>query len=453
MEIILTALAVAGIATALVLWAALNRARAQGTDLAAAAEQARLAESEAREARIRAETEVTQLRAWLTDKDDQIAKAGTGKEKFETVEKALAAVKTTVEQVQASHRAREEAVSETLARSREQGEKVFRTVERLSGRFGNPKQRGTLAEDWLVVALQNYDLRRDIHFTVQQATGLGAGSEGTRAVLDVYLKLPDGGGIALDAKFPWSEAHSRLDTATEEEREAVLADLATRLKGHIKGLAARKYTEATDVKVGAVWLIVPDWYSLVLAREADPNLPEFARSQGISVIPVEGLAEVAGSMLLAHQLRDWSERVAGAFTPEQAAAKLDALNDLIAKLGDVARKYNSLGKAIENTFSSFGAGGKVTRHVIRPTTDLAGKDAEELGAPDLHMIDEGRAPTLAERIDAGLEEIEERTAASGEEITISAQIEAEIVELEAGPAPAVESPSDETDETGEADAA
>jgi DNA recombination protein RmuC len=388
--------------------------------------------AEAREAKARAEADVAQLNARLADKEAEVGRAGAGRERFESVEKALATVKTTVEQVQSHYREREESVAKHLEASRKQDERLSRNIERLAGRFGNPKQRGTLAEDWLVVALENYDLRKGVHFTVQQATRLGPGAEGSRALLDVYLKLPDGGGIALDAKFPWSEQHARLDVADEDERGAILTDLAGRLREHIKQLASREYTEAADVKVGAVWMIVPDWYSLVLAREADPELPEFARSRGINVIPVEGLAEVAGSMLLAHQLRDWSERVEGAFTPKQAQEKLDALMELVEKLGEVAKKYNSLGAAIDKTFASFSPGGKVTRHVIRPTEDLADRDPAELGIPELHHIDEGKAPTLAERLEQG-------------RLQIEALIEAEVVELEPGPRTADDERSAESD--------
>jgi len=329
--------------------------------------------------------------------EDEATRAKQERDDLREFGESLKQVEQAVAQYKSREDVRDSKVSEMLAGVSQKSDRVVERVDGLVGRWANPKQRGQLSEGWLVAALRQMGLRDSVHFETQKRVEIDAARGQKDGVIDVYLLLPNAQGVALDAKFPWVRLIGEvLDEDRDEAREFALRKLRDALRSHIKDVAGREYRSVRDISVRHVLVVVPDWHTLELVKSADPKIVEFAREQGVGLLPADGLYEMANALAEVHREEGWGEKIGELFTPQHADRMFAACTDLLERMGTVVKRYNSLGESVSAVVAAFGPNGLVGRDVLEPAARAAGKASPEFEA-EVREIDAAKAEKYAAR--------------------------------------------------------
>jgi DNA anti-recombination protein RmuC len=331
--------------------------------------------------------------------EEEAAEAKQERDDLREFGQTLKQVESTFTQYKSREDARDTKVSEALAGIKEKSDRVVERVDGLVGRWANPKQRGQLSEEWLVAALRQMGLRDGVHFETQKRVEIDAARGQKGGVIDVYLMLPNAQGVALDAKFPWVRLLGEvLDEGGEEAREFALRKLRDSLRSHIKDVGGREYRGTRDVSVRHVLVVVPDWQTLELVRGADPKIVEYAAEHGVGLLPADGLYEMANALAEVHREEGWGEKIGELFTPQHADRMFEACIDLLNRMANVAKKYNSLGESLDHVVAAFGPNGLIGRDVLDPASRAAEKVPPALEA-QIHELDPAKAEKHAGRLE------------------------------------------------------
>jgi DNA anti-recombination protein RmuC len=329
--------------------------------------------------------------------EDEASRAKQERDDLREFGESLKHVEQAVTQYKSREDVRDSKVSEMLAGVAQKSDRVVERVDGLVGRWANPKQRGQLSEGWLVAALRQMGLRDSVHFETQKRVEIDAARGQKDGVIDVYLLLPNAQGVALDAKFPWVRLIGEvLDEDRDEAREFALRKLRDALRSHIKDVGGREYRSVRDISVRHVLVVVPDWHTLELVKSADPKIVEFAREQGVGLLPADGLYEMANALAEVHREEGWGEKIGELFTPQHADRMFAACTDLLDRMGTVVKRYNSLGESVSAVVSAFGPNGLVGRDVLDPAARAAGKVPPEFEA-EVRELDAAKAEKYAAR--------------------------------------------------------
>jgi DNA anti-recombination protein RmuC len=311
----------------------------------------------------------------------------------------LKEVESTFTQYKSREDARDSKVNEVLAGIKEKSDRVVERVDGLVGRWANPKQRGQLSEEWLVAALRQMGLRDGVHFEVQKRVVIDAARSQREGVIDVHLLLPNSQGVALDAKFPWVRLLGEVvEEGGEDARDFALRKLRDSLRSHVKDVGGREYRGARDVSVRHVLVVVPDWRTLELVREADPKIVEYAAEHGVGLLPADGLYEMANALAEVHREEGWGEKIGELFTPQHADRMFAACIDLLGRVDTVVKRHKSLGDSLNDVLSAFGPNGLIGRDVLDPAARAAEKVPPELKA-EVHELEPGKAEKHAARLE------------------------------------------------------
>jgi DNA anti-recombination protein RmuC len=332
--------------------------------------------------------------------EEEAANARQERDNLREFGKSLEQVQQAVAQYKSREDERDAKVAEALASVKAKSDRVVERVDGLVGRWANPRQRGQLSEEWLVAALRQMGLRDSVHFETQKRVQIDAARGQKDGVIDVYLLLPNSQGVALDAKFPWVRLLAEiLEEGGEEAREFALRKLRDSLRSHIKDVGSREYRGTREVSVRHVLVVVPDWQTLELVRSADPKIAEYATDHGVGLLPADGLYEMANALAEVHREEGWGEKIGELFTPQHADRMFAACTDLLARMGTVTKRYNSLGESLSNVVAAFGPNGLIGRDVLDPASRAADRIAPEIEA-EIRELDLAKLEKNAERIEA-----------------------------------------------------
>lgn len=330
--------------------------------------------------------------------EDEAANAKQERDGLREFGDSLKQVEQAVLQYKAREDARDKQVGEMLAGVSETSSQVVQRVDALVGRWANPKQRGQLSEEWLVAALRQMGLRDSVHFETQKRVQIDAARGQKDGVIDVYLLLPNSQGVALDAKFPWVRLLGEvLDEGREEAREFALRKLRDSLRSHIKDVGGREYRGTREVSVRHVLVVVPDWQTLELVRNADPKIAEYATQHGVGLLPADGLYEMANALAEVHREEGWGEKIGELFTPQHADRMFAACIDLLGRIETVMKRHRSLGESLSDVVGAFGPNGLIGRDVLDPAARAAERVPPELEA-EIHDLDPEKARKHARRL-------------------------------------------------------
>lgn len=254
-----------------------------------------------------------------------------------------------------------------------EGGKATEAVQRLVSRYTRPKGRGQLSETWLAGILEGVGLREGVNFDRERRVAIEKPSgESAIGVIDYYLRLPGGSGIALDAKYPFARAEE-LVSDNDVLRKKARDDLRSSLRAHIKSLADRRYQDAKDCQVDAVFLVLPSWEDHALARGVAPGLWEYAQQVRVSIVPADGVFEIAEAVGLVHRLADTTGKIAGLHDPIAVGRMFDTSLAVLDALIRAVESHNTHGSHLESVAKAFAANGKFRHDVLDVLGDAANR--------------------------------------------------------------------------------
>jgi DNA recombination protein RmuC len=135
---------------------------------------------------------------------------------------------------------------------------------------GSAKAQGTWGEWILKTVLDGSGLRKGHEYVVQSNLSR---EDGTRALPDVIIHLPEGRSLVIDSKVSLVAYEAFAVTENEAERTAAGKRHMESIKGHIKGLSGKNYQSLYSLSsLDFVLLFVPIEPAFMLAVASDRDL-------------------------------------------------------------------------------------------------------------------------------------------------------------------------------------
>ena len=334
--------------------------------------------------------QVAELRAqaaqWQARAEELSSRTQVAEERAErdgSVLRALAPVRSQLEQVGARVESLEKqraeqhaALAEQLRATALREQDLARSTASLEGALRSRSARGMWGEVELARVLEASGMMRHVDFSEQrtvgalvQRRGRSAGAPGAvgtvgsvgsvgsaagegaagRSRPDVVVHLPGEGYLAVDAKAPMDSylAATAVQGSGPEDEERcgqLLEAHARALRGHVDQLAARRYDRALGDSPELVVLFVPAEAVLSAALEADPALLEHALGRGVAL---------ASPVSLLTLLRTCATAWARTAVNDDARELLELGRTLYERLGTVAGHLDALGGALRRSVTAY----------------------------------------------------------------------------------------------------
>lgn len=207
---------------------------------------------------------------------------------------------------------------------------------------GSAKAQGTWGEWILEKVLEGSGLRRDHEYVVQSSH---TREDGTRALPDVIIHLPEGRSLVIDSKVSLVAYEEFAVTENEAERAAAGRRHMESIKGHIKGLSGKNYQSLYSLNsLDFVLLFVPIEPAFMLAVASDRDLFMDAWNRNVLLVSPSTLLFVVRTV--AHLWRQEAQS-----RNAQEIAKRGA--ELYDKFVGFVEDMNSLGNRLKQAQSDY----------------------------------------------------------------------------------------------------
>lgn len=341
-----------------------------GTALGYALATARLATAHAS-----GRDDLSSLRAeaaqWRARAEELATRAELAEERSErdgSILRALAPVRSQLEQVGAKVEAMEKqraaqhaSLSEQLRAGAASERELRRVTTALEGALRSRTSRGVWGEVELARVLEASGMMRHVDFSEQRSLGsmlarrggTRAGGKGAeRARPDVVVHLPGDGHLAVDAKVPLDSYLAACEAPANgvgaqdaaSVRAELLAAHAKALRGHVDALAERHYDRILGDSPELVVLFIPAEPILAAALDADPALMGHALDRGVALTTPASLLALLRTCAVA-----WARTAIN----DDARELLALGKTLYERLGTVASHMDSLGTALTRSVTAY----------------------------------------------------------------------------------------------------
>ena len=366
--------------------------------------------------------QVAELRAqaaqWQARAEELSSRTQMAEERAErdgSVLRALAPVRSQLEQVGARVESLEKqraeqhaALAEQLRATALREQDLARSTASLEGALRSRSARGMWGEVELARVLEASGMMRHVDFSEQRTIGAlvqrrgrpagppgsagsaaGEGAAG-RSRPDVVVHLPGEGYLAVDAKAPMDSylAATAVQSAgpeDEQRRGQLLEAHARALRGHVDQLAARRYDRTLGDSPELVVLFVPAEAVLSAALEADPALLEHALGRGVAL---------ASPVSLLTLLRTCATAWARTAVNDDARELLELGRTLYERLGTVAGHLDALGGALRRSVTAYNkAVGSMENRLLVTARSLETL-GEQVDSPTLISADAAQVRTF-----------------------------------------------------------
>jgi DNA recombination protein RmuC len=207
---------------------------------------------------------------------------------------------------------------------------------------GSSKAQGTWGEWILEKVLEASGLRKGEEYVVQSSH---TREDGTRALPDVILHLPEGRSLVIDSKVSLVAYEEFAVTENEAERAAAGKRHMESIRGHIKGLSGKNYqTLYSLTSLDFVLLFVPIEPAFMLAVASDRDLFMDAWNRNVLLVSPSTLLFVVRTV--AHLWRQEAQS-----RNAQEIAKRGA--ELYDKFVGFVEDMNSLGNRLKQAQGAF----------------------------------------------------------------------------------------------------
>ena len=215
---------------------------------------------------------------------------------------------------------------------------------------GSSKTQGIYGEVILERVLEASGLRKGHEYVVQESH---TREDGTRAILDVIIHLPQGRHLVVDSKLSLTAYEEFAVTENDAERAAAGKRHLESVKGHIKGLSEKNYQALYSLKsLDFVLLFVPIEPAFMLAVTANRDLFMDAYNRNVLLVSPSTLLFVVRTV--AHL---WRQEQQSRNAQEIARRGAELYDKFVGFVADM----DSLGNRLKQAQSDFDdAHGKLT---------------------------------------------------------------------------------------------
>ena len=275
--------------------------------------------------------------------------------------------------------------SEAAKKSADELARVFKHGSKVQGDWG---------ETVLDELLESQGLTRGVHYDIQSvirdADGYVVKSiEGSIMRPDVILHLDQRREVIIDSKVSLTAFMDYVNAEEEDKRQQYLKAHIDSIQKHVKELSAKDYSsyvQPPKVKMDYVIMFVPHTGALWTALHSQPDLWRKAMEKNVFIADEQTLFAALRIINLT-----WTQ-IAQAQNHERVYA---LANEMLDRVGQFMKKYQAIGKALENATKAYEDGEKKLLPGGQSILQTCGK-LEKLGAkqsdknplPQLTDVDE-----------------------------------------------------------------
>lgn len=238
-------------------------------------------------------------------------------------------------------------------------------------KFGN-KAQGDWGEAVLDEILQSQGLTRGIHydtqFTLRDAKGnLLKSDEGNQMRPDVILHLDQKREVIIDSKVSMSAFMDYANAENEADRQRFLKTHIDSIESHVRSLSSKDYSSyivPPKIKMDYVIMFMPNTGALWTALNSKPDLWRKAMERNVFIADEQTLFAALRIINLT-----WTQ-IAQAQNHEKVFA---LANEMIDRVGQFMKKYQALGKALENAQKAYDEGDRKLQPQGQSIIQTAGK--------------------------------------------------------------------------------
>ena len=266
--------------------------------------------------------------------------------------------------LQASTAARDETQKLTAALRRGVG---------VQGRWGEQTLRNVLE----MAGLQN-------RFDFLEQVTITSGERRQRP--DVVVRMPGGGELVIDAKVSISAFLDAQEAPDEAQRDAALARHADSVRNHIRTLASRGYQDELGGSADFVAMFIPGDSFLVAALDRQPDLLTEAMGQKVVVVTPTTLFALCKAVSYGWRVEDQARG---------AAEIARVARELYKRLSDMGGHVAGVGKALTQAVERYNqVVGSLESRVLPQARrfEALGVDHEGKPMPEIPHIEAGVRP-------------------------------------------------------------
>ncbi len=275
--------------------------------------------------------------------------------------------------------------SEAAKKSADELARVFKHGSKVQGDWG---------ETVLDELLESQGLTKGVHYDIQSVIRDADGyvvksNEGSIMRPDVILHLDQRREVIIDSKVSLTAFMDYVNAEEEDKRQQYLKAHIDSIQKHVKELSAKDYSsyvQPPKVKMDYVIMFVPHTGALWTALHSQPDLWRKAMEKNVFIADEQTLFAALRIINLT-----WTQ-IAQAQNHEKVYA---LANEMLDRVGQFMKKYQAIGKALENATKAYEDGEKKLLPGGQSILQTCGK-LEKLGAkqsdknplPQLTDIDE-----------------------------------------------------------------
>jgi DNA recombination protein RmuC len=221
-----------------------------------------------------------------------------------------------------------------LSQFHELGQKVGSEASRLTESLRSSRVQGTWGEHKLRQVVEAAGMDSFCDFDEQSTL-----SNDSRLRPDMVVRLASGLKVVIDAKAPITTYLSVLEASSDNDRDSKLRDLVKVLKGHIKNISERGYTQQIEGCLDYVLVFIPIESIFFLAVEREEALLEYATGHKVLLVTPLSLIAFLRSIAMGWHDRQVNEGVTELFElGGQLYQRIVKVLELTADLGQNLNK-------------------------------------------------------------------------------------------------------------------
>lgn len=217
---------------------------------------------------------------------------------------------------------------------------------------GQAKVQGNWGEHILETVLEASGLQKGIHYKVQESQ---TREDGSRAIPDVIIELPEGRKLVVDAKVSLVAYERYVTLEDDAERKAALKQHLDSVQAHIKSLSDKKYSQLyAGQSLDFVLAFVPIEPAFTLAVTSDRDLFMSAWDRNVLMVSPSTLLFVVRTV--AHLWRQEAQSKNAQEIAKRGAALFDKLSAFVTDLQKVGERLGHAQQAFNEAQSKLVTG-------------------------------------------------------------------------------------------------
>jgi DNA recombination protein RmuC len=217
---------------------------------------------------------------------------------------------------------------------------------------GSAKTQGTWGEWILETVLDGSGLRKGHEYVVQSSLSR---EDGTRALPDVVIHLPEGRSLVIDSKVSLVAYEEFAVTENEGERAAAGKRHMESIKGHIKGLSGKNYQSLYSLNsLDFVLLFVPIEPAFMLSVASDKDLFMDAWNRNVLLVSPSTLLFVVRTV--AHLWRQEAQSRNAQEIAKRGAELYDKFVGFVEDMNSIGSRLKQAQSAYDDAYGKLASG-------------------------------------------------------------------------------------------------